>query len=237
MRLLRTVLLIGVAAAGALVPASSTQAGGWAVTMLDPLPERIESGPTYTIGYWVLQHGSHPYEGDLGQTSIDLVDEQGRRVRFLGVPLREPAHFAAAVAIPHDGTWMISATQGVFAEYEIGTLTVPGRLVLLPAPAPLAVHDHQHAWGPVHPPKIQTMEAAGVAQAGPAHPHGSAASPGEQAPERQLSPQAWSLVLALGSTAGLLVLVMLPAGRRRWWSSAVGDSCRTASSAVRTNQL
>jgi hypothetical protein len=96
------------------------------VTALDPLPEPIRAGRTYTVGYWVLQHGSHPYDGDLGETGLKLVDEQGRVVTFQGVALREPAHYAAALAIPHAGSWRLYGQQGIFADYQVGTLTVPG---------------------------------------------------------------------------------------------------------------
>src|SRR5215211_6432465 len=122
-RLLRIAAVVMLAAAGALATASPAEAGGWATTLLDPLPPRLEPGRTYTVGYWVLQHGSHPYEGDLGTPGLKLVDDDGRVVTFQGVALREPAHFAAAIAIPHAGTWKLYGQQGVFAGYQVGTLT------------------------------------------------------------------------------------------------------------------
>ena len=50
------------------LPALPAQAGGWAVPVLDPLPATVEADRTYTVGYWVLQHGTHPYEGTLEKT-------------------------------------------------------------------------------------------------------------------------------------------------------------------------
>ena len=84
----------------------------------------------------MLQHGSHPYDGDLGETGLKLVDEQGRVVTFQGVALREPAYYAAALAIPHAGSWKLYGQQGIFADYQVGTLTVPGGLAVLRPPTP-----------------------------------------------------------------------------------------------------
>jgi hypothetical protein len=202
-------LLVVVAISASAVPPA--HAGGWAVTVLDPLPERIESDRTYTIGYWVLQHGSHPYEGDLGETGLRLVDEKGRSVAFEGVRLREPAHFAAAIAIPGDGTWRLFGVQGIFGEYEVGRLTVPGRLAVLPAPAPISSHDHDHAWGLIRPPQV----AAGAhSEAAHTHPLASdaahAASPAQQTSEGQPEPASLALppVVSVGSAVALLGLLL-----------------------------
>jgi len=144
--------------AGALAATPPARAGGWAVAVLDPLPDRIEPGGAYAVGYWVLQHGSHPYEGDLGPTCLVLVDDDGKRITFPGVPLREPAHFAVAVAVPHNGTWALTATQGIFEAHEIGMLTVPGGLAVNPPP-PMSTDDHQHAWGLIRPPEVAAQSA------------------------------------------------------------------------------
>ncbi|WP_232661488.1 hypothetical protein [Pseudonocardia sp. TRM90224] len=138
-------LLLGVLAA---TPAF---AGGWANTLLDPLPARVEAGPTYTVGYWVLQHGTHPYEGDLGATAIVLVAENGETLPFAGVAMAEPAHYATAVRVPREGTWKVVARQGLFADYEIGTLTVPGALQPNPLPDD-PTPAGQNYWGAIRPP-------------------------------------------------------------------------------------
>jgi hypothetical protein len=143
--------------AGAMIlvatPAAPAAGGGWAVTYLDPAPDRFETGRAYTIGFWVLQHGSHAYDGDLGETALSLVDERGNQTRFAGVRLPEPAHYAAAIAVPVAGRYRVVAAQGLFAPYEVGTLVVPGRLVIAPTPTPLAIHDdHSDGWGVIGPP-------------------------------------------------------------------------------------
>lgn len=111
MSLLRIMVALAAILASAVLTARPAQAGGWAVTVLDPLPPRLEAGRSYTVGYWVLQHGSHPYEGALGTTGLKLVDDGGRVVTFEGVALREPAHFAAAIAIPTPGRGSSTASR------------------------------------------------------------------------------------------------------------------------------
>src|SRR5205823_580891 len=132
--------------------ATPAQSGGWATTVLDPLPDRIESGRTYTVGFWVLQHGSHPYEGDLGVAALRFVGSNGTMLTYRGVALPEPAHLAAAIAVPEDGTWQVFGIQGIFADYEIGTLRVPGALSAKPTPPPMQVDGHAHTWGLIRPP-------------------------------------------------------------------------------------
>jgi hypothetical protein len=135
--------------------ATPAHAGAWAVTVLDPVPDRLEPGRGYTVGLWVLQHGVHPYEGDLGRVSLRLVDAKGSAVSFPAVALPEPAHYAAAVAVPHPGEWAVIAVQGLFADYHVGTLTVPGGLSVLGVPAPLQPAQTDRYWpGAIRPPAV-----------------------------------------------------------------------------------
>jgi hypothetical protein len=59
MRAMRWILGVVTAIAAMLALATPALAGGWATTLLDPLPDRLEAGHTYTVGFWILQHGSH----------------------------------------------------------------------------------------------------------------------------------------------------------------------------------
>jgi hypothetical protein len=77
-------------------------------------------------------------------------------VSFQGTALREPAHFAAAIAIPHAGTWRLHGQQGIFADYQVGTLTVPGGLAVLRPPTPMTMHSDTH-WGVIRPPDLAAM--------------------------------------------------------------------------------
>ncbi|MDH6462728.1 hypothetical protein M2302_002908 [Micromonospora sp. A200] len=72
---------LGLVGGMVLAPAPA-YAGNWAVTALDPVPDRMKPGKGYTVGMWVLQHGFHPYEGvpcpenlgHLSQAEQGLVD-------------------------------------------------------------------------------------------------------------------------------------------------------------------
>jgi hypothetical protein len=209
MRRLRVVAVLVLAALG-LVPAAPAQAGGWAVTLLDPLPDRIEAGRAYTVGYWVLQHGSHPFDGELGKTGLRLVGPGGER-EFVGSPLPEAAHYAVSFAVPA-GTWRVSALQGWFAPFEVGTLTVPGALRLQPAEMAVDVGGHGDAgaapqWGAVHPPAAIGDGQAGAVQS--ALEPAAAASAPAAAPEP--GPRT---AVAIGLLAACGILTLLAVGRR-----------------------
>ncbi|GIF01657.1 hypothetical protein [Paractinoplanes rishiriensis] len=154
MRLLRIIaaaLLVVVAALAGPAPA---RAGGWATTLLDPLPAKIAPGVAYTIGFWVLQHGSHPFWGEnLGEVALLVTDDTGRTVTYQGSRLPEPGHFAAAVVFERAGTWEITSSQGVFGDYPLGKATVPGGFRALPVPPEYAdiKIDYTH-WKTIRPP-------------------------------------------------------------------------------------
>jgi hypothetical protein len=131
-------------------------AGGWAATLLDPLPERLEPQRAYTVGFWVLQHGVRPLPADVTQANpvgIKLVGEQGQTFVFEGVPLPEAGHFATTVVIPEAGTWRVRGAQGGFMEFEIGTVRAPGALRVLPVPD--APPPDSPLWtGAARPPQV-----------------------------------------------------------------------------------
>jgi len=233
MRPFRILLVLAAILATVALPAAPARAGGWAVTALDPLPQQLQAGSTYTVGYWVLQHGSHPYEGDLGRTGLKLVDDRGQMVSFHGVALREPAHFAAAIAIPHAGTWKLYGQQGIFAEYQVGTLTVPGGLAVLRPPTPMPMHSDTH-WGAIRPPDLAAM-AKDSALPVSAADRGAAAAPVQEpdgqrpAPTRQGGrglPTAVVLVVIVGLAAvggALLGRHRICGSHRGWQEAAHGE--------------
>ncbi|MEU4574753.1 hypothetical protein [Nonomuraea sp. NPDC023979] len=153
MRRLATVVAALLLAAGPLATPGAA-AGGFAVTYLDPLPGNLQAGTSYTAGYWVLQHGNHPYQGDLGPTGLRLTDARGEATLFAGTPLPEPGHYAAALTVPAAGTYRVEGIQGIFAPYAVGTLTVPGGLALNPLQPGLAraLKEPQNHWGAIRPP-------------------------------------------------------------------------------------
>ena len=49
MRPLRIMVALAAIQASTVLTARPVQAGGWAVTVLDPLPPRLEAGRSYTV--------------------------------------------------------------------------------------------------------------------------------------------------------------------------------------------
>ncbi|MFF0860388.1 hypothetical protein ACFYUV_01440 [Nonomuraea sp. NPDC003560] len=148
------VLVVLVASGWWAGAASASSRGGWAVTYLDPPPAAFAGGRTYTLGFWVLQHGTHPYAGELDPVGLRLTRADGRTVTFAGTPLPEAGHYATSVAVP-DGVWRVEGLQGWFEPYAVGTLTVPGRLLADPVPPDKVATfggDGKDPWGAVRPP-------------------------------------------------------------------------------------
>jgi len=201
---LRLVSVLALVLTAVLGWAPAARAGNWAITYLDPLPETFQAGKPYTVGYWVLQHGSHPSYGELGATALVFTPAKGEPVVFPGVALREPAHYAAAIAVPHDGVWRVSARQGIFADYEIGTLTLPGQLAISPPPPPMAAGEKQ-PWGAIRPPAI-ALDGGGALQAQPVAPSVVAAEPEP--------PASLGAVLAVSGLVVVAGAAVLAGGRR-----------------------
>lgn len=162
------VVLTALAATGLL--ATPAQAGGWAETVLDPPPARVEAGVTYTFGYWVLQHGSYPMKFGADQrTGLRAVDENGVEVRFHGTRSATDGHYSAEVVFPHDGTWRIGTTlEQLMPDDDVATVTVPGAVKISPSDVAERI---PHEWGAVRPSFPPTAPGAAMgAVAGPVEP-------------------------------------------------------------------
>jgi hypothetical protein len=209
------IVLVG----GTMLVATPAHAGNWAVTVLDPVPDHWEAGKGYTVGMWVLQHGFHPFEGDLGPVALRLIDDKGVAVSFPAVALPEPAHYAAAIAVPQPGTWAVVGAQGRFADYHIGTLSVPGSLSVLGVPVPLQPSEIDKYWpGAIRPPSVAVDESRdpfGPVVAAPLGANVAAAAPvapAAPAPPRRTSPLA--ILVGIGT---MVAIAGLLGSRRRWW--------------------
>ncbi|GAB1822309.1 hypothetical protein [Herbidospora sp. RD11066] len=171
----RRILAALAVVAAVLLPVAPANAGAWAVTELDTFPTTVKPGVTYTIGYWVLQHGTHPFEGPEADMRTGLRLTDGTKVLdFPGTALPERAHYAATMQVP-EGTWKLEAMQGIFQPYNLGLLTVPGGLKA----APPAWEGQQQTggtatdyWGDVKPPGFpwdaKTVVKAGATDVAPA---------------------------------------------------------------------
>lgn len=187
-----------------LISAPSAHAGGWAVTYLDPVPS-VEPSVTHTVGYWVLQHGTHPFtgDGDLGKTGLRFKSGADERI-FVGVPLGQPAHYAVTFTLPA-GSYQVFGVQGMFQDHPLGSLTVPGTFLIKP-PDPQMVQgtvEGQWPWEEIAPP----LKKPAVAPAAAVVPEEPAAEP---AP-------VWLVGLVVLGAAGLFVVLrrrLRPAARR-----------------------
>ncbi len=154
MRLIRAAAaLLMVIGTGVFTGAAPAHAGGWATTVLDPVPATFEPGKSYTIGFWLLQHGSHPHEGELEAVGLQLVGPNGTTT-FPGIALPEPAHYVTSIFIPTAGSYALIGQQGWFQPYRVGTITVPGALAALPVPPPLTMRAEQLPWKDIRPPEM-----------------------------------------------------------------------------------
>ncbi|MER7369419.1 hypothetical protein [Nonomuraea wenchangensis] len=143
--------------------------GAWAETSLDPAPDRFVAGTSYTLGFWVLQHGTHPYEGELSPVGLRFTRPDGESLTFPGTPLPEAGHYAASVVLSA-GDWKIEGLQGMFMPYQAGTVSVPGGLKAEPVRKESIdgfVAQGVDYWGAVRPPGFPDLpaEPAPVARA------------------------------------------------------------------------
>lgn len=180
-----------------LISAPSAVAGAWAVTYLDPLPS-IQPATTHTVGYWVLQHGTHPYAGDdLGKTGLKFRAGSDERV-FAGVALGEPAHYAVTFALP-EGTYEVFGVQGMFPDHSLGTLKVPGTLPVKPVDPQMVqgTTDGSWPWKEIAPPLKKPAVSASPAPA-------AAVVPAE--PVEEPAP-VWLVALVVAGAAGLFLVL------------------------------
>ncbi|RVX43296.1 hypothetical protein EDD27_5971 [Nonomuraea polychroma] len=202
------------------VPAGA--AGNWAVTYMDPLPGGLAGGKPYTLGFWVLQHGNHPFEGELGTVGLRLTGEDGKSLMFEGTALPEAGHYATSVVVP-EGVWKVEGIQGIFQPHEVGDLSVPGGLKVKPVqqgPIEAFVQQRTDYWDAVRPPgfpdlpgdKVTVRTGQGLPTAAP--PVETAAPQQATAPEQAAAKEQArgsggvpAYTLALAALGGALLAV------------------------------
>ena len=168
-----------------LLAAAPAQAGGWEETLLDPPPARVEAGVTYTSGYWILQHGSYPYQGDMGATALRATDGKGQVVDFPGTPGATRGHYSAEVVFPHDGVWTIgSQHEMLMPDTLVATVIVPGRVEIAPS---VMAERAPYEWGAVRPsfPPSEPGATMGAPQEGQVEQPGALVDPQQVEPRSQ----------------------------------------------------
>jgi hypothetical protein len=107
----------------------SVQAGGWAVTTLESLPDAIEVGKPVTLSFMVRQHGVTPAAG-LDAWVEAVAGKQ--RVRANAVAGSQAGRYSATLVLPQAGEWTISVNG--WGKLELAPIVAwEGR-----APAPLS---------------------------------------------------------------------------------------------------
>ncbi|OLF14924.1 hypothetical protein BU204_24620 [Actinophytocola xanthii] len=205
------------AVATALLPclllSPAAEAGGWAETVLDPTPARVQARVTYTLGFWVLQHGSYPYQGDLGPVVLTARTE-GEFLEFPATRAATPGHYSAEVVFPRDGVWLFGTRHGELAfDEDVAIVTVPGAFEI--SPSELATRA-EHAWGAVRPSFPPSRPGAQVAAPSgePVETVGALVEPRREEPAEQTAEQAAeredpaALPVALVVGAGLATLAL-----------------------------
>ncbi len=215
-------LVLGTAA-GPVILAAPAAAGGWAATVIDPAGI-IEAGKAHKVSFWVLQHGTHPYNwsapATIGAVGLTLTDERGSRITFAGAQLPEPAHYVTTVTVPYSGRWKVTAIQGIFEGFHIGALTVPGTFQPLGVPAAPSAQDLQKYWpGAVRPPvlEIDRDRAPFVSATEPdlvAEPVPANAQADDTVAAAAARPDTRKPIFAAGL---VLLLAALALGGLRWW--------------------
>jgi hypothetical protein len=205
------VVLVTVLTSG-LLATSAAQAGNWEETLLDPPPAGVEPGVTYTFGYWVLQHGSYPYQGgDLGPTALVATEKDGDTVEFPGLATKTAGHYSAEVVFPHRGTWTVASKHEVLMpDPLVATVTVPGTVAVAPSEMK---ERAPYRWGAVRPsfPPAAADAAATAAGAPPTTTEQTVAPKSQASVEKPAKSLPWSLVV-LGCLATVGFAVWL--GRR-----------------------
>ncbi|MFC5822786.1 hypothetical protein [Nonomuraea insulae] len=194
------------------LPVPAAAAGNWAVTYVDPAPARFAGGQSYALGFWVLQHGTHPFEGKMSPVGLRFTRADGKSVEFGGTALPEAGHYATSVVL-EEGVWRVEGVQGPFQPYQVGTLTVPGSLRIDPVPADLAgalTGANEDYWDAVRPP-LPAPASATVQEVATAAPRVE-----PQPRDEESGVPAWTLLLAVAGGAVLAVgALRLPRLRRR----------------------
>jgi hypothetical protein len=199
-----------VAVAAVLALSAPVSAGGWATTLLDPMPP-ITAGESYTVTFWILQHGSHVSMLTLNNPGLKFVPESGESVIFKGTPVTEGGRYSTVLRLPHGGPWEIIGMQSPFQDFKVGLLNIPGGLRLERTPPPLGGFSPDPSWVKAQPPLVNDQGQPELVAAAPAaaRPEADKAAWQPAAPRGSgPSPAAWPALLtllALGAAGAIAV--------------------------------
>jgi hypothetical protein len=114
-------LVIITAALVAAVPGGPIAAGGWAVTVVDPLPTVVAGAPL-EVSFTILQHGQTPV--DVEDVLLIVTEPDGDRRQFPARPAGEVGRYRATVELADPGEHGWQVVQGWFGAQDLGRLEV-----------------------------------------------------------------------------------------------------------------
>ena len=109
------------AALVAAAPGGSVAAGGWAITVVDPLPPVVAGAPL-EVSFTILQHGQTPV--DVEDVVLIITEPDGDRRQFPARPAGEVGRYRATVELADPGAHAWRVVQGWFGEQDLGRLDV-----------------------------------------------------------------------------------------------------------------
>jgi hypothetical protein len=148
-------LAAGVAALLPLAAPDAVDAGGWAVTTLDPMAAPAPGEPV-DVGFTIRQHGVTPVAVD--DVRLTVTDATGATEAFAARPEGATGHYVAAVTFPAAGAYRWTVEQGWFGPQELGTIDVQP----LAAPADPGVERWPLVWRVVLPFLAVTLALAAI---------------------------------------------------------------------------
>jgi hypothetical protein len=122
----RAPLVFALALTLVLALPAAAQAGGWATTAVDALPESPSAGDVWRPTITVMQHGVSPMSGL--EPSVRITAESGATRDFPATATGKPGEYVAAVRFPAAGSWSIRIFDGFtdVVPHELGAFTVTG---------------------------------------------------------------------------------------------------------------
>jgi hypothetical protein len=110
-----------VMAAAVATIGGTADAGGWAITMVDPFAPPVVGEPL-NVSFTILQHGRTPV--DVDGVVVVLAEPDGDRRQFPAEPAGEVGRYLATVELVEPGRHHWSVVQGWFGEQDLGGLDV-----------------------------------------------------------------------------------------------------------------
>jgi hypothetical protein len=116
-------LLLGLAVAGLLLPATAL-GGGFATVQLSSLPAGTNAGGTWTPTLTILRHGVTPLDGL--RPAVRIIDATGEITTFAAKPVGAPGTYVAEVTFPSAGTWRYEIWDGFSQTHTYSPVSIGG---------------------------------------------------------------------------------------------------------------